>query len=94
MAKFAANCAASKPIALTDDDLDLGYSALRDALEDFVEGKAELFLTMVCLALMARYERVSDVLPLIANVHAQCSAEADEGAQADGNTHEDGSLTT
>ena len=39
------------------------------------EDKAELFLSMVCLSLMARYESAADVLPLIANVEAQCAAE-------------------
>jgi hypothetical protein len=73
---------------LTDNELDQSYSALRDALADVGEDKAELFLTMVCLALMARYERISDVLPLIANVQAQCAAEASN----EPNTHEGGLL--
>ena len=35
---------------------------------------------MVCLSLMARYERADDVLTLIDHVQAQCAAEADGGA--------------
>lgn len=60
---------------MTDDDLDRGYSALCEALASVGEPRAQLFLSMVCLALMARYERAEDVLPLIANVQAQCAAE-------------------
>lgn len=61
---------------MTDQDLDLSYSALCQSLAAVGEGKAQLFLSMVCLSLMARYERAADVLPLIANVQAQCAAEA------------------
>jgi hypothetical protein len=60
---------------MTDDDLDRSYSALCQALATVGQPQAELFLSMVCLALMARYERAEDVLPLIANVQAQCAAE-------------------
>ena len=65
---------------MTDDDLDRSYSALCHALANVGESRAELFLSMVCLALMARYERVQDVLTLIEHVQAQCAAEADSGA--------------
>jgi hypothetical protein len=65
---------------MTDQDLDLGYSALCQSLATVGEAKAQLFLSMVCLSLMARYERAEEVLLLIANVQAQCDAEA--GAQA------------
>lgn len=60
---------------MTDDDLDRSYSALCESLAAVGEDKAELFLSMVCLSLMARYESAADVLPLIANVEAQCAAE-------------------
>lgn len=73
---------------MTDDDLDLSYSALREALAQVGESKAELFQSMVCLALMARYERAGDVLAIISNVRAQCEAEASN----DANTHEGGLL--
>jgi hypothetical protein len=65
---------------MTDHDLDRSYSALCEALACVGEGKSQLFLSMVCLSLMARYERADDVLPLIANVQAQCAAEAAGGA--------------
>jgi hypothetical protein len=60
---------------MTDHDLDRSYSALCESLAIVGEQKSELFLSMVCLALMARYERAEDVLPLITNVQAQCAAE-------------------
>lgn len=60
---------------MTDHDLDLSYSALCQSLASVGESKAQLFLSMVCLSLMARYERAEDVLALIANVQAQCAAE-------------------
>lgn len=62
---------------MTDEDLDRSYSALCQSLATVGEQRAELFLSMVCLALMARYERADDVLPVIANVQAQCAAESD-----------------
>jgi hypothetical protein len=65
---------------MTDHDLDRSYSALCESLAIVGEQKAELFLSMVCLALMARYERAEDVLPLITNVQAQCAAEATDSA--------------
>jgi hypothetical protein len=64
---------------MTDEDLDRSYSALCQALASVGESRAELFLSMVCLSLMARYERAQDVLTLIDHVHAQCAAEVDEG---------------
>jgi hypothetical protein len=60
---------------MTDDDLDRSYTALCQALASVGPAQAELFLSMVCLGLMARYESAQDVLPLIANVQAQCAAE-------------------
>jgi len=63
---------------MTDDDLDRSYSALCQALASVGESRSELFLSMVCLSLMARYERAQDVLTLIHHVQAQCAAEVDE----------------
>jgi len=65
---------------MTDDDLDRSYSALCESLASVGKKKGELFLSMVCLSLMARYERAEDVLTLIENVHAQCAAEAGHDA--------------
>jgi hypothetical protein len=61
---------------MTDADLDRSYSALCQALAEVGPERAELFLSMMCLSLMARYENAEVVLPLIANVQAQCHAEA------------------
>ena len=65
---------------MTDADLDRSYSALCQSLAEVGPERAELFLSMMCLSLMARYENAEAVLPLIANVQAQCHAEADGGA--------------
>jgi hypothetical protein len=65
---------------MTDDDLDRSYSALCQSLATVGESKSELFLSMVCLSLMARYERADDVLTLIDHVHAQCAAEVEAGS--------------
>ena len=53
-----------------------------ESLASVGEGKSELFLSMVCLSLMARYERADDVLTLIDHVQAQCAAEAEAGGAA------------
>jgi hypothetical protein len=63
---------------MNDADLDRSYSALCQALAEVGPARGELFLSMLCLALMARYESADVVLPLIANVQAQCDAEAGE----------------
>ena len=64
---------------MTDHDLDRSYSALCESLACVGEEKGQLFLSMLCLSLMARYERAEDVLPLISNVQAQCAAEVADG---------------
>lgn len=62
---------------MTDADLDRSYSVLCESLAQVGPERAQLFLSMLCLSLMARYESAADVLPLITNVRAQCDAEAD-----------------
>jgi hypothetical protein len=69
----------AEDLPMTDDDLDRSYSAMCAALANVGQEKSHLFLSMICLSLMARYERAEDVLPLIANVQAQCAAEVAEG---------------
>jgi hypothetical protein len=64
---------------MTDADLDTAYTAICDALAHVGPERAQLFLSMLCLALMARYERAGDVLALVDNVRAQCDAEAGGG---------------
>ncbi|MBT9506915.1 hypothetical protein [Rhodoferax sp.] len=61
---------------MTDADLDQSYSTLCAALADVGKEQASLFLGMVCLSLMSRFERAEEVLPLIANAQAQCQAES------------------
>lgn len=65
---------------MNDADLDLSYSELCKALAEVGPKRGELFLSMLCLALMARFPSAADVLPLIANVRAQCDGEADSGS--------------
>lgn len=60
---------------MNEDDLDRCYTALCESLAAVDEDKAQLFLAMMSLALLARYERGADVLQLIANVEAQCRAD-------------------
>lgn len=62
---------------MTAQDLDRSYSELCTALAAVGEPDAPLFLSMLCLALMARCGAADDVLPLIANARAQCAADAD-----------------
>jgi hypothetical protein len=56
---------------MTDADLDKCYSTLAAALGDVGEGSAPLLLSMLCLALMARAESASQVLPLIGQARAR-----------------------
>lgn len=61
---------------MTDTDLDQAYSAVCEALSQVGETRAPLFLSMLCLSLMSRFERADDVLPLIANALAQSEKES------------------
>ena len=65
---------------MTDADLDTSYSALCGALAQVGEGRAPLFLAMLCLSLMSRAAHASDVLPLIVNAQAQCSDDGEAPA--------------
>lgn len=60
---------------MTDTDLDQAYSAVCEALSQVGETRTPLFLSMLCLSLMSRFERADDVLPLIANALAQSEKE-------------------
>lgn len=61
---------------MTDTDLDQSYSAVCEALSQVGEARAPMFLAMLGLSLMSRFERADQVLPLIANALAQSGAEA------------------
>lgn len=65
---------------MTDTDLDRAYTALSETLGAVGEKEAPLFLSMVCLALMARCERAEDVLPLIERARQQCAPRGGDGA--------------
>ncbi len=58
---------------MTDTDLDQVYTALCTAMAKVGEAQAPLFLSMVCLSLMSRFDEAGEVLPLIANAQAQCA---------------------
>ena len=60
---------------MTDADLDQAYTALCTAMAKVGQAQAPLFLSMVCLSLMSRFEQADEVLPLIANAQAQCAGE-------------------
>lgn len=62
---------------MTDADLDSSYTAVCEALAQLGPQRSELFLSMLCLSLMARFPAAGNVLPLISNVRAQCDAEVD-----------------
>jgi hypothetical protein len=59
---------------MNDADLDQSYSAVCEALTRVGEANAPMFLSMLCLSLMSRFERADQVLPLIANALAQSDA--------------------
>jgi hypothetical protein len=61
---------------MTDTDLDQSYSAVCEALVQVGEARAPMFLSMLCLSLMSRFQRADEVLPLIANALAQSDGEA------------------
>ena len=58
---------------MTDSDLDQAYTALCTAMAKVGEAQAPLFLSMVCLSLMSRFDEAGEVLPLIANAQALCA---------------------
>jgi hypothetical protein len=64
---------------MTDTDLDQSYSAVCEALTQVGEPQAPMFLAMLCLSLMSRFERADQVLPLIVNALAQSDAGAAHG---------------
>lgn len=63
---------------MTDTDLDQSYSAVCEALARVGEAQAPMFLSMLCLSLMSRFERADQVLPLIANALAQSDGRNDD----------------
>lgn len=64
---------------MTDTDLDQTYTAVCEALSQVGEARAPMFLSMLCLSLMSRFERADQVLPLVANALAQSDDGAPDG---------------
>ena len=64
---------------MTDTDLDQTYTAVCEALSQVGEARAPMFLSMLCLSLMSRFERADQVLPLVANALAQSDDGASDG---------------
>ena len=50
---------------MSEHDLDRSYTALCEALTQVGESRAQVFLSMLCLGLLARQSSAEDVLPLI-----------------------------
>jgi hypothetical protein len=59
---------------MTDADLDQSYTAVCEALTRVGEAGAPMFLSMLCLSLISRFDRAEQVLPLIENALAQSDA--------------------
>ena len=59
---------------MTDADLDQSYTAVCEALTRVGEAGAPMFLAMLCLSLISRFDRAEQVLPLIENALAQSDA--------------------
>jgi hypothetical protein len=53
---------------MTDQDLDLAYTAVCNALAAAGPQRSERLLAMLCLALLVRIDCAEDVLPLIESV--------------------------
>lgn len=64
---------------MKDTDLDQTYSAVCEAMSQVGEARTPMFLSMLCLSLMSRFERADQVLPLVANALAQCREGAPDG---------------
>ena len=62
---------------MTDHDLDQSYTALCTALNEVGTAQAPLFLSMLCLSLMARSDSAAEVLPLIAQAQSKCETQTE-----------------
>lgn len=65
---------------MTDHDLDQSYTALCTALNEVGTAQAPLFLSMMCLSLMARSDSAAQVLPLIAQAQSKCEVTSGSAA--------------
>ncbi|MBA2962760.1 MULTISPECIES: hypothetical protein [Ramlibacter] len=58
---------------MTDQDLDLAYTAVCHALAEAGPQQAQRLLAMLCLALLVRFDRAEDVLPVIESVRQRAA---------------------
>lgn len=58
---------------MTEQELDVAYTALCRALGEVGPGQAERFLAMLAMGLLVRCERADEVLPLIDSVRESLS---------------------
>lgn len=58
---------------MTEQDLDVAYTALCRALGEVGPEQAQRFLAMLTMALVVRCERADEVLPLIDSVRGSLS---------------------
>jgi hypothetical protein len=59
---------------MTDQDLDKSYTAMCNAINDVGESRAQQYLAMLSLSLMARADNAAEVMALIENARVQCDA--------------------
>lgn len=57
---------------MSEQELDVAYTALCRALGEVGPAQAERFLAMLSLALLVRCDGADEVLPLIESVKARC----------------------
>jgi hypothetical protein len=64
---------------MTDADLDRTYTAICEAMAQVGTKDTPLFLSMLCLALLAGRDSADDVLPLVAQAQRLCGGEPPRG---------------
>ena len=69
---------------MSEQELDVAYTALCRALGEVGAANAERFLAMVCLGLMVRCERADEVMALIESVRGRCGEDVPSGVAAGG----------
>jgi hypothetical protein len=64
---------------MTDADLDRSYTAVCHAMAQVGPERTPLFLSMLCLSLLAGRDSADDVLPLVAQARRLSEAEPPRG---------------
>ena len=57
---------------MSNEELDVAYTAICKGLAQAGEANAQRFLAMLCLGLVARLDRADELLPLIESVQQRC----------------------